>query len=101
MRLILGRAYGESAPVRLFSDMFYGDVVMAAGAVLPLPDDHEDRGVYVVEGQHRAPMSFFMRNPKAGGCSVATPPDNLGFRLVREPGWRDRLPSTLRRLLAA
>lgn len=58
-------------------------------------------GVYVVEGQHRAPMSFFMRNPKAGGCSVATPPDNLGFRLVREPGWRDRLPAGLRRLLPA
>ncbi|WP_186420817.1 SUMF1/EgtB/PvdO family nonheme iron enzyme [Bosea sp. CS1GBMeth4] len=58
-------------------------------------------GVYVVEGQHRAPMSFFMRNPKAGGCSVATPPDNLGFRLVREPGWRERLPAGLRRLLPA
>lgn len=58
-------------------------------------------GVYVVEGQHRAPMSFFMRNPKAGGCSVATPPDNLGFRLVREPGWRERLPEGLRRLLPA
>lgn len=56
-------------------------------------------GVYVVEGQHRAPMTFFMRNPKAGGCSVATPPDNLGFRLVREPGWRERLPVGLRRFL--
>jgi redox-sensitive bicupin YhaK (pirin superfamily) len=50
MRLILGRAYGESAPVSMFSEMFYGDVVMEAGAVLPLPDDHEDRGVYVTEG---------------------------------------------------
>ncbi|PZR85653.1 MAG: nitrate reductase [Stutzerimonas stutzeri] len=58
-------------------------------------------GVYVVEGQHRAPISFFMRNPKAGGCSVATPPDNLGFRLVRAPGWRERLPAGLRRLLPA
>lgn len=54
-------------------------------------------GIYVVEGQHRAPMSFFIRNPKAGGCSVATPPDSLGFRLVREQDWRDRL----RRLLPA
>lgn len=52
-------------------------------------------GIYVVEGQHRAPMSFFIRNPKAGGCSVATPPDNLGFRLVREQGWRDRLRGLL------
>lgn len=58
-------------------------------------------GIYIVEGQHRAPMTFFIRNPKAGGCSVATPPDNLGFRLVRERGWRDWLPSSLIRLLPA
>lgn len=54
-------------------------------------------GVYVVEGQHRAPMSLFIRNPKSGGCSVATPPDNLGFRLVRERGWRERLADWLGR----
>lgn len=58
-------------------------------------------GIYVVEGQHRAPMTFFIRNPKAGGCSVATPPDNLGFRLVRERSWRDRLPANFSRLLPA
>lgn len=58
-------------------------------------------GIYVVEGQHRAPMTFFIRNPKAGGCSVATPPDNLGFRLVRARSWRDRLPASLGRLLPA
>jgi len=58
-------------------------------------------GVYVVEGQHRAMMTFFIRNPKGGGCSVGTPPDNLGFRLVREPQWRDRLPAFVGRLLPA
>jgi hypothetical protein len=46
-------------------------------------------------------MTFFVRNPKSGGCSVGTPPDNLGFRLVREQGWRDRLPASLRALLTA
>ncbi|MGN6095345.1 MAG: SUMF1/EgtB/PvdO family nonheme iron enzyme [Bosea sp. (in: a-proteobacteria)] len=58
-------------------------------------------GIYIVEGQHRAPMTFFIRNPKAGGCSVATPPDNLGFRLVRERSWRDRLPASFIRRLPA
>ena len=58
-------------------------------------------GIYVVEGQHRAMTTLFVRNPKSGGCSVGTPPDNLGFRLVRETGWRDRLPAGLRRLLPA
>lgn len=44
-------------------------------------------GVYVVNGKHRAAMSSFIRNPKAGGCSVGVPPDNLGFRLVRDNRW--------------
>ena len=49
-RLILGSAYGERAPVKTFSEMFYVDVVLEAGAALPLPQEHEDRGAYVVEG---------------------------------------------------
>ncbi|WP_332680745.1 SUMF1/EgtB/PvdO family nonheme iron enzyme [Bosea sp. (in: a-proteobacteria)] len=58
-------------------------------------------GIYVVEGQHRAMMTSFIRNPKSGGCSAGTPPDNLGFRLVKEQGWQTRLLAGLRRLLPA
>lgn len=44
-------------------------------------------GVHVVEGFHRTYMSNFIRDGKSGGCAVGLPPDNLGFRLVRErPG---------------
>lgn len=50
-RLILGTAYGEAAPARLFSESFYLDVTLAPGAPFPLPDDHEDRGVHVTHGQ--------------------------------------------------
>ena len=42
-------------------------------------------GVRVVEGQHRAYVTDFIRDARAGGCAVGVPPDNLGFRLVREP----------------
>jgi len=45
-------------------------------------------GVRVVEGQHRAYMTDFIRDAKAGGCAVGVPPDNLGFRLVVERGNR-------------
>jgi formylglycine-generating enzyme required for sulfatase activity len=40
-------------------------------------------GIRVVEGRHRTYMSdsFAMR---AGGCSIGTPPRNLGFRIVRD-----------------
>lgn len=50
VRLILGNAYGKAAPARMFSETFYADVTLEAGARLPLPDDHEDRGIYIVEG---------------------------------------------------
>jgi len=49
-RLILGTAWGERAPVRVFNEMFYADVELAPGAKVPLPDGHEDRGLYVVSG---------------------------------------------------
>jgi len=43
--------------------------------------------IRVLEGKHRASMSYFIRDAKSGGCSVGLPPDNLGFRLVRRPAW--------------
>ena len=49
-RLILGHAYGAVSPVKTSSEMFYLDVELAPGALLPMPDDHEDRGVYVGSG---------------------------------------------------
>jgi formylglycine-generating enzyme required for sulfatase activity len=42
-------------------------------------------GVRVVEGQHRAYVTDFIRDARAGGCAAGIPPSNLGFRLVREP----------------
>ena len=50
LRLIMGRGWGETAPVNTFTDMFYADVILQPGASLPLPTDHEDRGVYVTSG---------------------------------------------------
>jgi formylglycine-generating enzyme required for sulfatase activity len=50
----------------------------------------ENCGVHVVEGFHRTYMSNFIRDGKSGGCAVGLPPDNLGFRLIRErPGFFD------------
>lgn len=50
VRLIIGDAYGERSPVKTFSEMFYADVRLIPETAIPLPDHHEDRGVYVVEG---------------------------------------------------
>ena len=51
LRLILGDAYGTRSPVETPSEMFYLDALLEGGAKLPLPDNHEDRGAYVVEGE--------------------------------------------------
>ena len=50
VRLILGNAYGKVAPATMLSQTFYADVQLAAGSRLPMPDEHEDRGIYIVEG---------------------------------------------------
>ena len=49
-RLILGTAFGEAAPAKLFGEAFYLDVTLEPGAVFPLPDDHEDRAIHVSFG---------------------------------------------------
>ena len=51
VRLILGHAWGVRAPMQMPSEMFYADATLAAGAAIPLPDDQEDRGVYVLQGE--------------------------------------------------
>jgi redox-sensitive bicupin YhaK (pirin superfamily) len=75
VRLILGHAYGERAPVETASEMFYADAVLAAGATLPLPDEHEDRGVYVVEGAVTVAGETF----EAGQMMVFRPGDRVGL----------------------
>ncbi len=50
VRVILGTAYGEEAPVKVYSETLYADALLEAGASIPMPDDHEDRGLYVLEG---------------------------------------------------
>lgn len=73
LRLILGRAYGEVAPASVFSETFYADAALAPGARLPLPDDHEDRGLYVVEGS----ISIAGQTFEAGRMMVFRPGDRL------------------------
>lgn len=75
VRLILGSAYGETAPVPVPSEMFYADAVLAAGAQLPLPDDHEDRGVYVAEGS----VDLGGESHGAGEMMVFRPGDRLAL----------------------
>jgi redox-sensitive bicupin YhaK (pirin superfamily) len=50
LTLIAGTAYGRTSPVRTLSSLFYLEARVPAGASLALPDEHEERAVYVVSG---------------------------------------------------
>ena len=50
LRLIAGTGWGLAAPVATASPLFYADAALAPGAALPLPEEHEERGAYVVQG---------------------------------------------------
>lgn len=73
VRLILGTAYGESAPARMFSETFYADVRLEPGSRLPLPDDHEDRGLYISDGSIIVAGQTF----EAGRMMVFRPKDAI------------------------
>jgi redox-sensitive bicupin YhaK (pirin superfamily) len=51
LRLLAGHAYGKASPVRVFSALFYVEAELPAGSSLPLPEEHEERGVYVLSGE--------------------------------------------------
>ncbi len=76
VRLILGNAWGERAPVKTFTEMFYADAVLDAGALLPLPENHEDRGLYVVEGAIEIAGDRF----EAGRMMVFRPGDAITIK---------------------
>lgn len=73
LRLILGEAYGETAPVETASQMFYADAELEPGARLPMPDNHEDRGIYVMSGSIEIAGDTF----QSGRMMVFRPGDKI------------------------
>ncbi len=51
IRLIAGTLFGQKAPSRTFSDMFYADVALDAGAQLPIDAGQEGRSLYTLSGE--------------------------------------------------
>ena len=50
LRLIAGEGWGLRSPVAVSSPLFYADALLAPGAQVPLPAEHEERGAYVLDG---------------------------------------------------
>jgi redox-sensitive bicupin YhaK (pirin superfamily) len=48
--LVAGTGWGKKSPVGVFSETIFADVRLADGATLTVPAEHEERGVYVMDG---------------------------------------------------
>ncbi len=53
LKLIAGTAYGHTAPVKVFSPLFYVEAKMPAGTQLQLPLEYAERALYLVSGELR------------------------------------------------
>ncbi len=57
----------------MLSETFYADVRLESGSRLPMPDNHEDRGIYIVEGS----ISVAGQEFEAGQMMVFRPGDRI------------------------
>lgn len=76
VRLILGTAWGERVPVETPSEVFYADATLAPGAAIPLPEEHEDRGIYILSGEVTVGGQTF----PAGQMLVFRPGDRVSVK---------------------
>ncbi|MFC5576463.1 pirin family protein [Lysobacter niabensis] len=51
LRVVAGRGYGEESPVQVFADTLYVAIDLDAGAEVALDDSHQQRALYVLEGE--------------------------------------------------
>jgi redox-sensitive bicupin YhaK (pirin superfamily) len=50
-RVIAGSSFGVKSPVEMVSPWFYTEVALQAGATVPLDPDHEERAIYLIDGE--------------------------------------------------
>ena len=76
VRVIAGELFGATSPVKTFSDLFYAEVMLDAGAAIPFPAGHEERGIYVASGE----IAIGDQRFEAGRLLVLRPGDALAIR---------------------
>lgn len=69
LRLIAGNAYGRCAPVDVRMPTFYLHVAWTEAGTLPLPDEHPERAVYLLEGA----LTVDGETVAVGNMAVLTP----------------------------
>jgi|SRR6516165_7203895 redox-sensitive bicupin YhaK (pirin superfamily) len=78
-RIIAGSAFGMRSPVEGLSDWFYVEVTLDEGAAAPLDADHEERAIYVVDGEIEIARERF-EGPK---LLIFRPGDRITIKAIR------------------
>jgi hypothetical protein len=76
LRVIAGTLLGLTSPVRTYSAMGYGALELAACARCTLPAEHEERAVYLVDGE----LSIDGEPVPAGACATLFPGRTVELR---------------------
>src|SRR5258708_22268533 len=51
VRVVVGSLYGAHSPVATASETVFADAALRAGGALPLDAGHEERAIYVIDGE--------------------------------------------------
>ena len=78
-RIIAGSAFGARSPVGMASDWFYVEVKLDSNANAPLDADHEERAIYIVDGEIEIAGERF----EAPRLLIFRPDDRISVRATR------------------
>ncbi len=78
-RIIAGSAFGVASPVETVSDWFYVEVSLDAGLSAPLDADHEERAIYIVDGE----IEITGERYEGPRLLIFRPGDRITIRAVR------------------
>ena len=86
VRVVVGSLYGASSPVPVVHETMFADVHLTAGAKLPIDTTHEERALYVIDGEINIAGDKFAKGQllvfKAGDALTVTAPTNAHFVLL-------------------
>jgi redox-sensitive bicupin YhaK (pirin superfamily) len=80
VRVIVGSLYGTKSPVPTVHETIFADVHLKTGETLPLEADHEERAVYVLDGEVEISGDRF----GGGQLLVFKPGDAVTLRAARD-----------------
>jgi redox-sensitive bicupin YhaK (pirin superfamily) len=77
LRLITGSAFGLTSPVKVFSPIFYADARFEAGGSLHYAAEHEERALFVIEGEIQTAGDHGVEVHQAGAMLALAPGEEV------------------------